>query len=512
MISIRPEVAMYSAFARLNYKPWFALAEFVDNSVQSYLANKDRLLEAEGPDYRLLIEISIGDDAIEIRDNAAGIHDTEYARAFVPACPPPDTSGLSEFGLGMKAAASWFARKWFVRSTALGESVRRAIEFNVPEIVERNTNELEVLETSCESSDHWTVIRLASLNVVPRGRTLTKIRDHLASIYRVFLRSGEVVLRMNGTEVLYQEPDLLIAPPFREPEAEPVLWKKEINLKLDDVHRIAGWAGILAKGSTTNAGFSLFRRGRLVQGSAGEGYRPEQIFRHSNSYTYQRLVGELDVHGFSVSHTKDGLQWSDWEDDILTWIKAELDREPRRLLQQAEGYRARRRDSDSKDVSVRQAIRDTSDAITYRVPPVADLQIRKVPDESPLGIALDTASEESQSRSRIEVQYGGRTWRVMLELVAADEMDPWLELASAESSDTVTALEMRLNLSHPFMVRFSTADGHELMPITRLATGLAIAEYTARHVGVRQAGTIRRNLNELLREALSGPLAEGESL
>jgi hypothetical protein len=39
----------------------------------------------------------------------------------------------------------------------------------------------------------------------------------------------------------------------------------------------------------------------------------------------------------------------------------------------------------------------------------------------------------------------------------------------------------------------------------RLGAGLAIAEVTARATGVRQAGTIRRNLNQLLREALSDP-------
>ena len=37
----------------------FALAEFVDNAVQSYLANKDRLLALHGPDFRLRVDISI---------------------------------------------------------------------------------------------------------------------------------------------------------------------------------------------------------------------------------------------------------------------------------------------------------------------------------------------------------------------------------------------------------------------------------------------------------------------
>ena len=42
-INIRPEVNMLSVLKHLNYKAWFAVAEFVDNSIQSHLANLDAL-------------------------------------------------------------------------------------------------------------------------------------------------------------------------------------------------------------------------------------------------------------------------------------------------------------------------------------------------------------------------------------------------------------------------------------------------------------------------------------
>lgn len=46
-INIRPGVAILSVLQHLNYKPWFAMAEFVDNSLQSYLDYKDQLLRFE---------------------------------------------------------------------------------------------------------------------------------------------------------------------------------------------------------------------------------------------------------------------------------------------------------------------------------------------------------------------------------------------------------------------------------------------------------------------------------
>ena len=109
-------------------------------------------------------------------------------------------------------------------------------------------------------------------------------------------------------------------------------WRKDIDLDLGDGHRVKGWAAILARASVTNAGFAIFRRRRLVQGSHGEGYRPETIFGKANKFVYQRLVGELEVEGFSVSHTKDGIQWEDWEEDILSWVKDSLDAGPLPLL------------------------------------------------------------------------------------------------------------------------------------------------------------------------------------
>jgi hypothetical protein len=205
VILIRPKVAMYAAFARLNYKPWYALAEFVDNALQSALSNMDALQAASRGNYCLSVEIDANEERIEIRDNAAGIQESAYARAFLPASPPPDTSGLSEFGLGMKAAASWFARNWCVRTSALGEPIERSITFDIPRIVETNCEELEPSESPARREAHFTAISLSNLQVRPKGRTLGKIRDHLSSIYRIFIRDGVLELRFNG-ELLTFEP------------------------------------------------------------------------------------------------------------------------------------------------------------------------------------------------------------------------------------------------------------------------------------------------------------------
>ena len=132
-VNIRPGVNVLAVLPHLNYKAWFALAEFVDNSIQSSIDRHRQLVATEGDDYCLIVEINFrpDEDTIIVRDNASGIAESDYQRAFRPAEIPPDASGLSEFGMGMKSAACWFAPNWSVRTSALGENVERTVVFNI---------------------------------------------------------------------------------------------------------------------------------------------------------------------------------------------------------------------------------------------------------------------------------------------------------------------------------------------------------------------------------------------
>ncbi len=150
---------MLAVLRHLNYKPWYALSEFVDNSVESFLRHRPELEAVGGTMSRLCVSIEIDATAparISIRDNAAGIFESEYARAFRPAALPPDRNGLAEFGMGMKSAACWFAPRWSVRTSALGEPVVRTIRFDIAQIVDDDIEELAILEAAEAPELHYT--------------------------------------------------------------------------------------------------------------------------------------------------------------------------------------------------------------------------------------------------------------------------------------------------------------------------------------------------------------------
>ena len=170
-----------------------ALAEFVDNALDSFLRYRSELNKIENPDSKLQVEIIIDSSdsgSILIRDNAAGIHWDEFQRAFRLAEPPIHSSGLSEFGMGMKSAACWFGAKFCVRSSALGEPWERTIIFDMHEIVKAKATSIPVTLKAVPVDHHYTELVISQLHRAPQGRTIAKIKKHLASIYRVFIRGG----------------------------------------------------------------------------------------------------------------------------------------------------------------------------------------------------------------------------------------------------------------------------------------------------------------------------------
>jgi hypothetical protein len=333
------------------------------------------------------------------------------------------------------------------------------------------------------------------------------MKDHLSGIYRVFLREGILDLIFDGTPLRYDEPAILNAPFYKTPEAGPIVWRKELDLDFGGGQTATGFAALREKGSTAGAGFALFRRNRLIQGSADEGYRPDVIFGKSNSYRFQRVFGELNLNGFEVSHTKDGFRWEEHEEIFLAFLKEALESEPIPLLTQAEEYRVRPPRTDYGPAADAASER-TAEVVERDVPPVMEGQVQTPPDQRPPPNALPNPLPANMASQRqISIVLRGQPWQIFLELTTDPAIGDWLSIGDAPAAQAGAArrLEVRLSLAHPFMDRFCGVDSVRVEGFLRVAVALALAETTARESGVHLAGTIRRNVNELLRNALSNP-------
>ncbi len=133
VIDVQPPADVYDTFGRLNYKPWYAIAEFVDNATQNAYAHEGRLASPGNP--LVHVRVAHSKDSITIVDDAHGMEIDEISRAVRLNMPPPDISGRSEFGMGLKTAACWFGRLWTVTSTQLGSSKEYSVTFDLERFV-----------------------------------------------------------------------------------------------------------------------------------------------------------------------------------------------------------------------------------------------------------------------------------------------------------------------------------------------------------------------------------------
>jgi hypothetical protein len=166
-VEIRPGVGALGMFKFMGYTPWYAIGEFVDNSVASWQQHAKALEKAGGGRHSLRIRINLDPtDGGELRvwDDAAGIAASDFLRAFKPAERPPDQNYLSRYGMGMKTAACWFSDHWRVSSTALGEAVERTVEFDIPELIQLGRERIEAVSRPAPPDEHWTELVLWELN------------------------------------------------------------------------------------------------------------------------------------------------------------------------------------------------------------------------------------------------------------------------------------------------------------------------------------------------------------
>lgn len=507
-VGIRPNSSILSVLAHLNYKAWFAVAEFVDNSIQSYISNKEVLRVVHGEKFRLKIRVRLDlhNQLIEITDNAAGIRGADFPRAFKPAEVPADRTGLSEFGMGMKTAACWFTNTWSVRSKALGEPVERLIRFDLNAIVGSKLDNLPVIETQVPEDQHYTVLRLENLGKkFPVNRTQKKLRDHLASIYRVYLRSGEIEIYFDEDKLPLQhnEPEVMVAPPYASPNALPVYWRKNINFEMGKNRRVFGFAALRAEGSTTHAGFSLLRRNRLILGSDDETYRPQEIFGNSNSYRFQRLCGELNLEGVDVSHTKDGFVWDDFEEEFLQKLRDNLREAPLDLLSQAENFRVRPSKTVLQPVLKKAGQSIVSDMVRTGAQALSNkgaTQAILSASEPFIPVTLLIASE-----SRFSLLVDDQIWNVLVRTSIDPAVTEMIRVSKTERQQIdhhpINDIEVDVSMAHPFIRQYIGPKNENVELFLRLSVAIALSAEKSSRAGypVRFA---MHWLNQILRECL----------
>jgi hypothetical protein len=432
---------------------------------------------------------------------------------------------ISQYGIGMKSSACWYSRFFTVRTRALGEPIRRTITFDIPKIMKEQKDELDIeKEVVTNPKDHGTRILMRNLNQsIPMGGAAAKVRSYLRSMYRDFLRTGELVLIINGEvqeAIVYNWLSSPYWPNDKGPVDNKIIeWFKEFEIDLNESHipdpedphanppRLRGKIGILPEGDTKKAGLVCIWRRKVVQGSGAFAetsdnvYRPVAIFGAGNSFASQRVIGELDVSELKVTSFKDAVVWKQGqEEEALKKIKQILNSDPHPLLKMAQNFRALK-----NSPTVKARIDETMSEIAY----ATEKALLEFDGDNALGKDFNLVNLEEQpepTREGISLYQKRLTLipqfrsDIILELKDHGEDHVWLRVS--EGSDKKKWI-ITVNRNHPFMKTFTEADPDSLEPVLRIALAIGIAEMQGLGAGYESAQFLRHVINDLLRNYLS---------
>jgi hypothetical protein len=379
-VDVSPDVSALKMFKSMSFTPWYALGEFVDNSITSAQRDVERLKKVYGLDYRLVVEIDIDatSGTITISDNAGGIAKSEMQRALRTGQPPKDTSrGLSKHGVGLKAAAFWWGSKVEIETWPIAEDNGWRLDVDISEKITPIVS-VDPIQKTRKSGTRIVIHNL--WQKVPQTSTIRKIESYLPSIYRMFIaeRYTEVQLKCTirycGKDLEYTPAELLVAPYWPdangpEKDAANKYWRLPITVNLQSGKVINGWVGILESLSRDQSGFFLHYRGKGISGvvpqddgrndgdasgSAAGAYKPKVIFGQGGSYPDQSYVGEFDISSFGKTITTDAPLWSiDEEFEFVSAVDKILQTPPESFAKMVLNFK--RRKASRKDIEKQQA-------------------------------------------------------------------------------------------------------------------------------------------------------------
>jgi Histidine kinase-, DNA gyrase B-, and HSP90-like ATPase len=499
-----------SSYKRLSYTAWHALAEFVDNSTQNganFSSELEAAFKAED-DECLRVDIAYDRNAglIRISDNAMGMDRGELDHAMIVGAPPTNTDGRSKYGLGMKTAACWLGNKWTVRTKKIGETVEIEVELDVQEIAGGKRGLPTRISEGHDPDAHYTVIEITDLNRPLHGRTLKKVKDFLASMYRKDLSEGSLDLRWQGEKLEWALPDSVF---LRAKDNS--LFKKDFNFEIPSegseprpLKAVRGWVGVLDRGSRAKAGFSILHAERVVRGWP-DSWRPPEIFGQiggSNNLINQRLIGEIELDDFGVTHTKDDILWMDDEE-------AEVEK---KLKEEAADYISTaktRRKGDSEEggpseQEVQVAVEELESELSSGE--LADLvKVVEIPPESAVEESLRPLLEDANSSTpNFEAQVDQLEVRGFLDGDLSPN-DPYIVVQSTQENLVLVVVNTR----HPHFRQLEGIAG--VLNYLRHCVYDAIAEWQARRSdSPLNSATVMILKDRLLRVAMSIEMREPE--
>ena len=554
------DVGILAILKRVSYTPAEAIAEFVDNSVQSYLDNKDSLKKINS-NYKLKIDIVCEKDTITIKDNAAGIADEILQKALKTAAITNDIeskskrknnkNSLNEFGMGMKASAYWFTDTWTLETKSIYEKKEKIVNLDLNKIMKTEDGFVQVNEKSNSMKGGYTVITLKKVN-----RNIAKhekIVERLGSIHRKFLSKDVIVTytagkdkKFNKFPISWIQPKIRKEPPYipyqnwinnnkdnlrsasaKKTRPDDILWKIpfDIEFGITTKMKAKGYVAKMDEQLKSISGFYYFRRGKLLEGPV----HPETFFnggKPDGSSTSNAIYAEVDFEGPDSVFTKnemsiDERDRQDFEMKLRNLLRQDPENCGSDLLKQLRIANIEFKalyDQEKKlidgsinpeeleDYKLSQKHHGIESAFKALKKQIENPKMIKDP-KKPLPKFEGKITPLELTKG---IKIGNKKYTFILEQTFEEKAsDPWLDYDIDDKKNIIT---IRVAMAHPFLVQYFLGNSRDKIQqgIKLLAQYFIYAEIMAKdHQGVKRPSVIRENINGILYEL---PPLEGKKI
>lgn len=315
-VNIAPEMEMYGILKSLRYTAETAFAEFIDNSIQSFIDTKIPASENN----HISIKISKDEKTIVIEDNAGGIDREHLQTALKPTGlmlqgRKHKKDSLSVYGIGLKSAAIWFSETWMLETSSKGSDLKYVFNFDLPELLREGKEEAMVVAEDEKKDASYTKITIKNNTRIADFDTYAnRVVPFILETFHKFSKIARISFEIDGNEVIpapkrteLTAPNHLVYPPVLKNERieKPCLINWRTNLDFPYKGRqIKGFFMIREKGSYEQPGIRLLRNKRVIEGTSVYSNTPKEILGTKNKYSAQRLYAELHLDDFEVDFMK----------------------------------------------------------------------------------------------------------------------------------------------------------------------------------------------------------------
>lgn len=368
---LQPDPRILPMLGEINLTQWRCLAEFVDNSVDSFLEASLAGRLVESPEVH--IAVPTRDEAgakVSVRDNGPGMDLETLERAVRAGWTGNDPIGrLGMFGMGFNIATARLGTVTRVWTTRAEDEEWHGLEINFDELMrQRHFRTPKLTRAKVDPREHGTEVSIDQLKPDQRiwfARTAnrTKLSKELGRAYSAMLRPGgrpvsfrltvngnqarrrdhcvwggegnperQVETTRYGTVSAYQPVDVRLADrPFctRDWQWLPAGETDCPTCGLNDavvsrVRRVHGWLGLQRYLDSNDYGIDFLRNGRKIERANrdlfmwNDGDVTETEYPIDDPRNRGRIVGEIHLDHCRVMYTKDRFDRNDpaWEEMV----------------------------------------------------------------------------------------------------------------------------------------------------------------------------------------------------